>query len=216
MNVYSPVSRVSEAAEQSGAALPTSVIKILEGALAAIISRGSRRLSMSDISDASGVSRGTLYRYFATKDDVLDAVSEFISVSFENGVRAAAARHTGAIDRLCAVLEFFAAFTAERTPDRIFEVEPGFHLDFFRSHFARHKAAVQDALSVTFDYLDKVSPLPVDREAFAEALIRMQLSTLIVPAGRHWTARWLEAPDHLERLISTFAGRAPAAQELLS
>ena len=58
-----------------------SVIKILSGALDAIAERGVRRLSMSDIIEASGVSRGTLYRYFSSKDDVLAAVAEFTSAS---------------------------------------------------------------------------------------------------------------------------------------
>lgn len=213
MNVFAPASFTGEVCAATGEPMPGSVVKILEGALSAIISRGVRRLSMSDISDASGVSRGTLYRYFGTKEDVLSAVSEFISISFENGVRAAANRHHNPMDRLRSVLGFFATFTHERTPDRIFEVEPGFHLDFFRSHFARHKAAVLDALSVTFDYLDAVCPLPIDREAVSEAFIRMQLSTLIVPADRHWSETWTRAPDQLEALILTFAGRAPATLE---
>ena len=53
--------------------LSPSVIRILSGALDAIASRGVKRLSMSDIIDASGVSRGTLYRYFSNKDEVLGA-----------------------------------------------------------------------------------------------------------------------------------------------
>src|SRR3546814_8051875 len=62
---------------------PGSVLKILDGALRAISEMGARRLSMRDISDASGVSRGTLYRYFSSREEVLAAVSEFVCVRSE-------------------------------------------------------------------------------------------------------------------------------------
>jgi DNA-binding phage protein len=62
--------------DTSDVALSPSVIRILSGALDAIASRGARRLSMSDIIEASGVSRGTLYRYFSNKEEVLSAVAE--------------------------------------------------------------------------------------------------------------------------------------------
>ena len=62
--------------------LSPSVIKILSGAIDVIANRGARRLSMSDIIDTSGVSRGTLYRYFSNKDEVLAAVSEFVCTGF--------------------------------------------------------------------------------------------------------------------------------------
>ena len=213
MNVFSPAFVTGEVWGTGGEPLPSSVIKILEGALSAIIRSGARRLSMSAICEASGVSRGTLYRYFSTKEEVLAAVSEFVSIGFEKGVRAAADQRHDPIERMQAVLYFFDRYTRERTPDGMFELEPAFHLDFFRSHFNRHKTALLDALSISFDYIDSLLPIPLDREAVAEAFIRMQLSTLIVPADRHWSDTWIGAPRNLENLIPILAGRMPALQE---
>jgi AcrR family transcriptional regulator len=206
-------SAISEVSNREGERLPTSVVKILEGALRAIGSRGARRLSMSDISDASGVSRGTLYRYFSTKEEVLAAVSEFVSLNFESGVREAADRHDDPLERLRAVMRFFAQFTIERSPDRIFEIEPAFHLDFFRSHFDRHKTAVGDALGRTFDHLDAVNGEPLCRETIVEALVRMQLSTLIVSGSRSWVETWDNAPEKMNHWIMELADRRPAIEE---
>ena len=214
MNIISPTRSVREPAAADSEPPRASVLKILEGALRAIGRNGSRRLSMSDICDASGVSRGTLYRYFATKDDVLAAVSEFVSVNFENGIRAAAEEHDDPIERFRAVMRFFVQFTVERTPERIFEVEPGFHLDFFRSHFRRHKIAVCDALGQTFDHVEQRLGATIDRDSIAEALIRMQLSTLIVPAEHSWMQVWDAAPDILEKLVLAIAA-GPAVLPLL-
>lgn len=200
-------------ASVAGERLPASVAKILEGALRVIGNRGARRLSMIDISDASGVSRGTLYRYFSTKDEVLAAVSEFVSTNFETGVKDAADSFDDPIERFRAVMLFFASFTVERTPAGIFEIEPAFHLDFFRSHFDRHKTAVKSALRQSFDYLDTVRTDSIDRDTIVEALVRMQLSTLIVPASSEWTLIWNSAPEIIERWILELAGKTAQGKE---
>jgi AcrR family transcriptional regulator len=193
--------------------LPQSIVRIMQGALQAIGARGTRRLSMSDICDASAISRGTLYRYFSTKEDVLAAVSEYVSSNFESGVRDAAEAFSDPLDRFRAVMRFYYDYTAEHTPDRIFEIEPTFHIEFFRSHFGRHKIAVHAALEVTFDYLDSLADQPIDRDALTEILVRMQLSTLIIPGNEYWMKVWDQMPDGLERWVMTLAGRTPALRE---
>jgi len=179
--------------------LSPSVMKILSGALDAIAARGVRRLSMSDIIDASGVSRGTLYKYFSNKDEVLGAVSEYVCTGFESGIRAAGEGIADPMERFRAVMQFYARYSNEHTPDRVFEVEPRFHLEFFRSRFARYKAAVLDALGPVFDHFDRLLGQEMDREAFVEALVRLQLSTLLIPADENWTRIWNQTPDQLEQ-----------------
>lgn len=178
--------------------LSPSVIKILSGALDAIASRGVRRLSMSDIIDASGVSRGTLYRYFSNKDEVLAAVSEFVCTGFENGIREAGQGIADPMVRFRAVMQFYARYTNENSPDRVFEVEPAFHLAFFRSRFARYKVAVKDALDPVFDHLDGLIGEAINRDAFVETLVRTQLSTLLVPASDEWLRLWNETPETIQ------------------
>jgi AcrR family transcriptional regulator len=179
--------------------LSPSVIKILSGALDAIASRGARRLSMSDIIDTSGVSRGTLYRYFSNKDEVLAAVSEYVCTGFENGIRDAGQGIADPIERFKAVMQFYARYTNENSPDRVFEVEPGFHLAFFRSRFGRYKIAVQDALDPVFDHFDRLVGEPINRDAFVETLVRMQLSTLLVPASDEWLQIWNGTAENIQK-----------------
>ena len=198
------------AAEETGdftteVELSPSVIKILSGALDAIASRGVRRLSMSDIIDASGVSRGTLYRYFSNKDEVLAAVSEFVCTGFENGIREAGQGIAEPIERFKAVMQFYARYTNENSPDRVFEVEPAFHLAFFRSRFGRYKVAVQDALDPVFDHFDALIGEALNRDAFVETLVRTQLSTLLVPASDEWLRLWNETPETIQTWALKFA-----------
>jgi len=178
-----------------------SVIKILSGALDAIAERGVRRLSMSDIIEASGVSRGTMYRYFSNKDDVLAAVSEFVCAGFETGVREAAEGIDDPIDRFRRVMHFYARYTNENSPDRVFEVEPRFHLSFFRSRFDRYKVAVYSALEPTFEYIEETLGEKINAEALVEILVRLQLSTLLVPADENLSALWNESANNLEKWL---------------
>lgn len=180
-------------------ALSPSVIKILSGALDAIASRGVRRLSMSDIIDASGVSRGTLYRYFSNKDEVLAAVSEYVCTGFETGIHEAGQGIADPIERFKAVMQFYARYTHENSPDRVFEVEPAFHLAFFRSRFGRYKVAVQDALDPVFDHLETLMDETINRDAFVEVLVRTQLSTLLVPASDEWMQLWNDTAENVQR-----------------
>lgn len=184
-----------------------SVIKILSGALDAIAERGVKRLSMSDIIEASGVSRGTLYRYFSNKDDVLAAVAEFVCVGFETGVREVAEGIENPIERFRRVMQFYARYTNENSPDRVFEVEPRFHLSFFRSRFKRYKLAVHAALEPTFAYIQTKLGKKFDAMAFVEMLVRLQLSTLLVPADENWMMLWNESADSLEKWVLDTAHR---------
>lgn len=179
--------------------LSPSVIKILSGAIDVIASRGARRLSMSDIIDTSGVSRGTLYRYFSNKDEVLAAVSEFVCTGFEKGIRDAGQGIADPIERFKAVMQFYARYTDENSPDRVFEVEPGFHLAFFRSRFGRYKIAVQDAIDPVLDYFENLVGEPINRDAFVETLVRMQLSTLLVPASDEWLQIWNDTAENVQK-----------------
>lgn len=182
-----------------------SVIKILSGALDAIAERGVRRLSMSDIIEASGVSRGTMYRYFSNKEDVLAAVAEFVCTGFETGMREAAEGIEDPIERFRQVMLFYARYTNENSPDRVFEVEPRFHLSFFRSRFDRYKVAVYSALEPTFEYLEAKLGKKINTEGFVEVLVRLQLSTLLVPADENWFALWNESADNLESWVLDLA-----------
>lgn len=190
-----------------------SVQKILDGTLRAINDVGTRRLSMSDISDASGVSRGTLYRYFTSKEDVLAAVSEYICSSFERGIVGAAEGIDDPMDRFRAVMRFYANFTIERSPERIFEVEPAFHLNFLRTHFERHKAAVIEALEPCIAHFEKLMRIAISRDVFADMLVRLQLSSLIVPASEEWVERWNSSPDALLEWAVQIAGRSAEPKE---
>src|ERR1700727_3295762 len=62
--------------------------RILTAALGLMGRRGVRRLGMREIAEAAGVSRGTLYRYFPSKDHVLAAAAAYDAQRFSDGIEA--------------------------------------------------------------------------------------------------------------------------------
>lgn len=164
----------------------SSLNKILNGTLRVIAQRGVRKLSMNDISEAAGVSRGTLYRYFPTKEDALKALAEHVSLQFERGI-VACARHCETPEQVLeAVLKYHFAITIEQQGARFIEIEPQFLLDFFRSHLTRHVAALSSALDPYYDQVEQENGITLDRDLCSEVLIRLQLSTVLVPGSENW------------------------------
>jgi AcrR family transcriptional regulator len=174
-----------------------SLQRILDGAIAALSRRGATQLSMTDVCDAAGISRATLYRYFSSKEDLLAAVGEYVSTNFIDGIKAAVAGSAVPIDRLRLVLEFFIRYTAQVKSDRMLEIEPAFVLKFLQSHFTQHVAVFNQALSPVYDDIETHLGIRVNRLLVSEMLLRAEQSTIIVPAGRSWST----LPEALSRML---------------
>ncbi len=83
---------------QLGAATARSMV--LRGAALALSSKGARMTSVEDILEASGVSRKTFYRFFASKDDVMFALYEAGTEALLAACRAALAHSQDPMERL--------------------------------------------------------------------------------------------------------------------
>src|SRR5580704_12527692 len=80
--------------------------RILTAGLGLIGRRGVRRLGMREIAEAAGVSRGTLYRYFPSKDHVLAAAAEYDAQRFSVGLDEVLAAVQAPEDRIGAFMTF--------------------------------------------------------------------------------------------------------------
>jgi AcrR family transcriptional regulator len=174
-----------------------SLHRILDGALAALSRRAATQLSMTDVCAAACISRATLYRYFSNKPDLLAAVGEHVSTNFIDGLKVATAQSDVPSERLRLVLEFFIGYTAQVRTDRMLEIEPAFVLQFLQSHFVVHVAAFNDALAPVYDDLEAHLGIRINRALVSEVLLRAEQSTVVVPAGRSWSA----LPEVLSRML---------------
>ena len=82
--------------------------QIADAAVKLFIERGFHKTTTRQIAKASGFSIGSLYEYFATKEDILYLVCELIHAEVERGVTEAMSKATGGRDALAAVIrEYF-------------------------------------------------------------------------------------------------------------
>jgi AcrR family transcriptional regulator len=184
--------------------------KIMLGAIAALGRHGSQSLSMSDVALAANVSRATLYRYFPTKAQVLEAVSEYISASFIRGADAIARDVRDPLERLKAIMALQLKLATEEFIRRITEVEPSLVLKFLTDHYEPHVEAIQRVLDPLYDQLEKATGFRLDREILAASILRMQLSLVIVPPDE----RWRSSPEVLANMLAAVlsASGTPASK----
>jgi AcrR family transcriptional regulator len=71
-----PPRRLAGSRSRAGNAMARTRAGLLEGALRAVATRGTRRTTMNDIAASAGVAKATLYNHFRTKEDVWSALVE--------------------------------------------------------------------------------------------------------------------------------------------
>src|SRR5690606_14408076 len=97
--------------------------RILE-ATAEVLSRaGKRKLSLSEVALQAGVSRPTLYRWFASKEDLLDAFGAYERQLFDTGISKATAGLRGN-EKLDAALRFIVEYQHSYSGVRLVDIEP--------------------------------------------------------------------------------------------
>ena len=113
-----PLRDASEAAED------TSTRHRILVATAEVLGRsGQTKLSLSEVALQAGVSRPTLYRWFASKQELLDAFGIYEREMFDNGISQATAGLRGT-EKLDAALRFIVEYQQSYSGVRLVDIEP--------------------------------------------------------------------------------------------
>jgi len=108
----------------SGSADDTSTRHRILVATAEVLARsGQTKLSLSEVALQAGVSRPTLYRWFASKQELLDAFGIFEREMFDNGISKATAGLRGT-EKLDAALRFIVEYQHSYSGVRLVDIEP--------------------------------------------------------------------------------------------
>jgi AcrR family transcriptional regulator len=99
--------------------------RILDAARRLLLRSGARKLSLSDVATLAGVSRPTIYRYFASKEDLIDALGTQERRRFAAAMQRAITGLVG-VARLEAAIDVVATFVEDQPPGRQLDLEPGF------------------------------------------------------------------------------------------
>lgn len=110
---------------QSGSPQADLADRILDAARQLVLGMGARKLSLSDVATLARVSRPTIYRYFSSKEDLIDALGTQARRRFDAALERAMSGVTG-IARLEAAVAVVATFVEDQPPGRQLDLEPGF------------------------------------------------------------------------------------------
>jgi AcrR family transcriptional regulator len=119
VNQSSPALRQTDPVEDD-----TSTRHRILAATAEVLSRsGQTKLSLSEVALQAGVSRPTLYRWFASKQELLDAFGRYEQQLFDTGISNATAGLRGA-EKLDAALRFIVKYQHSYSGVRVIDIEP--------------------------------------------------------------------------------------------
>lgn len=113
-----PLSAHADAAED------TSTRRRILAATAEVLGRsGQTKLSLSEVALQAGVSRPTLYRWFASKEELLGAFGNYEREMFDTGISTATAGLRGT-EKLDAALRFIVEYQQSYSGVRVVDIEP--------------------------------------------------------------------------------------------
>jgi AcrR family transcriptional regulator len=187
--------------------VPATRDRILEAALAAMGRVGPRRLTMSDVSDRAGLSRGTVYRYFPTKEDLLAVLAEWEQNRFADGLRRTLDALSPEQVGVDTVAEYIITYLREHPAlTLMIDVEPEFVLAFLRRQLPVFHRITEELLGSVMHNSRPVQDGLVTADELSELLLRVVLSIFLVPGGEgNVTAGALAGP--LESFVRLASGR---------
>jgi AcrR family transcriptional regulator len=155
--------------------------RILIAALGLIGRQGVQRLAMAQIADAAGLARGTLYRYFPSRDHVLAAAADYDEVRFRSGLDEVLAEVQSPEARIRAFVGYAFDFIRSHPARPLFESEPGFVLSYLLDHLPAMRGELIGRLGEALDSVPAVVHGDLDREQLADVIVRLFVSSWIIP-----------------------------------
>ncbi len=156
--------------------------RILEGAARALARHGLTKLGMHDVSRQAAVSRGTLYRYFPTRDELLVSLARREGLRFQEQVADAVRRAPAGPARLQVALEHATRHAREHPVlRRILETDSAFVLDAIRTQYPSIRALIGELLAPLLRETSLVRARVTTVEQLVDWLTRMMISAFLFP-----------------------------------
>jgi AcrR family transcriptional regulator len=159
-----------------------TITKILAVTEEIILRSGADRISILDVCEEVGISRGTFYRYFSSQDDLLDAFSRHKREQFHATLLTIAASNDPD-ERFQALLDFIDNYLENSRARRLLLVAPDYATRWLQRIFTDSVHRFQDILSMVFDAWEVRHGIVIDRELVCEMMVRYIMSDVLVPAG---------------------------------
>ncbi len=136
---------------------------------------------MLEVAEAAGVSRGTLYRYFPSKDHVLAAAAEYDGERFRIGLDEVLAAVQRPAERVAAFMAYSFDFIRTHPCRPLFESEPGFVMSYLLDHLPSLREELLARLGDALDSVPAVASGALGRDQLADVIVRVFAASWIIP-----------------------------------
>ena len=160
-----------------------TVDQILAATIGLMLGGESEKLSISAVCHAAGVSRGTLYRYFSSKEDLLDGVTLHLRDQTDQAVKALTLDGGDPMTRLHRIVDYTLHNPEMEHGTRYLEVEPTFVINYLKRNFGHFRTGLGEVMAPIFEIWDADLGGAVDRRLIVDILVRYALSEMLVPSG---------------------------------
>lgn len=144
--------------------------RILRATFLVLCRHGYVKLNLSDVAAQAGISRPTLYKFFASKDHLLTAFSQYEMCLLSVALDRAIGGHTGR-ERVDALLQFLVDFYGSYEMRGLVEIEPGLVL----GQMSRTLPALVELIAPV------LAGQVADPEVVAMTLVRLSVCHYLVP-----------------------------------
>ncbi len=160
---------------------PTSVDAILTATRRVIAERGPERFTMTAVAAAAAVSRPTLYRWFPSKDDLLEALTVHEKELFDSRLQEAVDSQRSRRQRLDAGIRCMVTYLEGLMgPDPI-GADPEFAIGSLNRSLAPQTAAFVRILDDAMEAVPAVRLGRLSRTAAGEMILRVAYSHFLIP-----------------------------------
>lgn len=143
--------------------------RILEATREVLARNGHTKLSMWDVAAEAGLSRPTLYRWFPSKEDLLEAFGLYEQQKYDEGIATALEGLTG-LEALNAALGFIVHYQQRDPMARMVDVEPE-HVLYQMTR----------TLPIMRRRIAKLIPEGPNRDVTAATIVRLAISHYAMP-----------------------------------
>jgi len=156
--------------------------RILDGATEAIARHGLAKLSMGDVSESASLSRGTVYRYFSNRDELLTVLAHREGARFQETMRQALVETPEGAEQIQVALQYAARHAREHPLlRRIVETDPAFVLRAIRERLPAIKEMMRDSLGVLLGETELVGKGVATSDQLLDWMTRLMISAFLFP-----------------------------------
>lgn len=173
--------------------------KILDAAVIEFEQHGFRRVALDDVARRAGVSRMTIYRRFANRDELVTAVidreNEVLFAEIANELKNAGPQSNYYVEAFTSAI---MQLRHHRVLNRMITDEPALTLELAHQHYPAALVRMADALRVIFPagFAQRIGSEAIDE--LADTILRYALMALLLPSPRK-----LESADDIRTFATT-------------